>query len=77
MIIDNKKLAVSGRYIKVACLQAEWLEDKDSPASIAEKIKGSGEAIDIFTFWQRLPNTEPKYDYHMEWDNVAGIRITS
>jgi len=32
---------------------------------------------DIFTFAQRVPDTEPRFDFHMEWDNVAAIPIES
>ncbi len=75
MTIDNNKLSVSGRYIKIAWLQNEWFEDIENPSSIIKGLKNSKESPDILTFWQRLPNTEPKYDYYMEWDNVAAIRI--
>ena len=32
---------------------------------------------DIFTFRQKLPDTSPKYAYHLEWDNFAVIPITT
>ena len=41
------------------------------------KIKDAKVEMDIFTFSQKLPDTAPKYDYFMEWDNVAAISITT
>ena len=32
---------------------------------------------DIFTFAQKLPDTVPKHGYHLEWDNLAVIPITT
>jgi len=32
---------------------------------------------DIFTFWQRIPDTEPKYSYPMEWESLAALPITT
>jgi len=33
--------------------------------------------IDVFNFVQRLPETEPKYDYQIEWDNFAALKLTT
>src|SRR5262249_20931846 len=32
---------------------------------------------DIFTFWQRPPDTEPRFDFHHELDAVALLPLTS
>jgi hypothetical protein len=32
---------------------------------------------DIFTFVQKLPYTQPKFDYPVVWDNVAGIPLAT
>jgi hypothetical protein len=67
-----------GGLIAVARLEDEWCESVDDPDAVIGALKESvGFAPDIFTFWQRLPNSEPKYSYYMEWDNVAALRIES
>lgn len=76
-MIDNREFSVAGRYLRVAKLEAEWHEDIDDPGSVAKKISASGEQVDLFTFWQRLPHTEPRHNYYMEWDNVAALHIKS
>jgi len=42
-----------------------------------EALRKCGTRIDLFTFMQRLPETSPKYDYPMESDNLAALRITT
>jgi hypothetical protein len=73
--VDGKKIAITGGLIRTARLAEEWYEDVEVPESIVEAIKLSKIRADIFTFWQRLPETERKYGYHMEWDHIAALPI--
>jgi hypothetical protein len=49
----------------------------ENPEALIEDFKRSGKRADLFTFWQRLPHTEPRYDYHVEWDSIAALRVTT
>jgi len=40
-------------------------------------LRSSGDRVDIFTFLQGLPGTEPKFHYPMEWDNLAVVRVST
>ena len=53
----------------------EWDVDINDPASIHMDLAGASPPGDIFTFIQRLPESRPKFDYPMEWDNVAAIPV--
>lgn len=75
--IDNKEIIISGKFTKTACIKEEWDVDVDDPASLISKLKENKVNVDIFTFMQRLPESKPKYDYYMEWDNIAAIPIYS
>jgi hypothetical protein len=75
--IDDKKIIVSGKFIKTARLEEEWYEDVDDPASLVNKIRKNRFKADIFTFWQRLPDIERKYNYHLEFDPIAVVPITN
>ena len=33
--------------------------------------------VDLLTFIQRISDTTPKYDYPMEWDNMAVLPIST
>ncbi len=69
------KLEVTGRVFKIAKIKDEWLEDVQNIELLLQKILDCKDKADIFTFWQRLPWTIPKYNYYMEWDNVAAIPV--
>lgn len=77
MIIDKQEIIISGRLIKIARIEGEWFKDVKDPESLIKKIRDDRIEIDIFTFWQRLPNSLPQYNYTMEWDNVAALSIST
>jgi len=74
---DNDRITVSGRLIKIATYNQEWFEDIEDPESFIQILKSNKVKADIFTFWQRLPDTKPKHDYYYEWDNVAALNISN
>jgi hypothetical protein len=59
-------------------LEDEWYEDVRDPVAVIETLSKDSEIrADIFTFWQRIPDTEPKYKYEMEWESVAVLPVTT
>ena len=56
-------------------LEDDWYEDVNDPASVIAGLNESHTRPDIFTFWQRLPDVEPKYQYHTEWESLAVLPI--
>jgi len=74
---DNHDFIVAGRFIKIASYKDEWFEDIEDLETFIGKLKTNKVKADIFTFWQRLPDSMPKYKYHMEWDNVAALKIST
>lgn len=78
--IEDKNVVVTGRFIKMAEVHDEvWLEGQvvNDPERFVRDLKASNLKADIFTFSQKIPETQPKYQYHLEWDNVAAIPITT
>jgi hypothetical protein len=73
---EGKGFIVSGRFLRTAALKNEWQEDIQSPERVIQDLKASRERIDILRFWQRIPESEPKYGYYHEWREVAAIPIT-
>lgn len=70
-------IVVKGRFIKTALLKHEWYDDIDDPEACIRQIRANGRKADYFTFIRRLPATEVQYPYHVEWENLAAIRITT
>jgi len=77
--VEDRTVLALGRWVRMASIHDEvWLEGdgvRDPEAAIV-KLTGKLPA-DIFTFAQKLPDTQPKYAYRMEWDNIAAIPLTT
>ena len=72
---ENKAFIISGNLIKTASLKNEWQEDVSNPEEVIRTLKESPVKIDLLKFWQRIPETEAKYDYYREWEQIAAIPI--
>lgn len=58
--------------LTVISLEDEWYEDLRDPQAVIDILKEQSEfAPDILTFWQRLPDLEPRYSFHCEWNEIA------
>src|SRR5262245_23750368 len=61
---------------RVVQLEHEWYEDVGEPRVVIDTLRrAKGGKADIFSFWQRLPDVEPKYSYSMEWEELAVLPI--
>jgi hypothetical protein len=74
---DDKTFIISGRFLRTACLKKEWQEDIDNPEEVVKTLKDSGARPDLLKFWQRIPESEAKFQYYKEWRDVAAIPISS
>ena len=69
------RIMIEGGIPRVAHLDQEWFEDVENPDLLVDTIRKTKPTPDIFTFWQRLPEMEPKYSYRMERDAIAALPI--
>jgi hypothetical protein len=82
LAVGDKTIVVRGRWLKVAFVRSEeWLETELSdPESCIRRLKEQKSPLgraDIFMFTQKPSATVPSYQYPMEWDSVAAIRLVS
>lgn len=75
--VSERDLRVEGRLVRTARVDGEKYRFPDDPASIVEALRKQKSRVDVFTFMQRLPETQPKYSYQMEWDNFAALPIST
>jgi hypothetical protein len=73
--IGGKCLVVQGRFVTVARLKDEWYEDVGDPEVIIDALKACSPRPDIFTFWQRLPDTEPIHSYYHESEALSALPL--
>jgi hypothetical protein len=80
--VDGRFLTIRGKWIRKAIVNAEewWPSEVSDPElcirSLKEHRTGAMQA-DIFTFSQKLPGSEPKYNYPFERISIAGLHIES
>jgi hypothetical protein len=60
----------------------EKYEFLDDPTAVIESLRSGRVRVDLFTFLQRLPESIlskalPKFDYPMEWDNLAVLPVST
>jgi hypothetical protein len=79
IMVNGFPVGISGTIVKLGQIRDEyWMEGNvDDPEALVKAIRDSGAKIDVFTFSQKLPETLPKYEYPMEWDNVAALHVES
>src|SRR6266550_1720776 len=77
MTIDGQKVMVEGKALRIASFEQEWYEDVEDPLTLINELRKAEPRPDILSFWQRLPDTEPKYSYSMETEAVAALPIKS
>jgi Acetyltransferase (GNAT) family len=75
--LNGQIYSVTQGLIKVIGLEDDWYEDVNDPASVIAGLNECDIRADIFTFWQRLPDIKPRYEYHSEWESLAVLPIKS
>lgn len=75
--IYNKDVRITGRLLRIARLEGDGYDFLENPQQMIESLREGGAPADLFTFTQKLPETEPKYPYPMEWDNFAATPVSS
>lgn len=75
--VCGKEVRVSNGIVRVAFLDAEGYQFLDDPRSALKAIRNFRPRVDLFSFIQPLSDTTPRYDYRMEWDNFAAVRVST
>jgi hypothetical protein len=73
--VSNATFIISGRILRTARLKRDWEDDVNDPDEVIRTLKAAPGRIDLLQFWQRIPESEAKFDYYKEWQNVAAIPI--
>jgi hypothetical protein len=73
--IAGTRLAVQGPFLKIARLRDEWHEDVARPEELVHALAAESKGVDLFTFWQRFPDTKPQHPYYRESDYLAVLPV--
>lgn len=77
MEIAGRMVVVERGLLTTVRLEDEWFEDVEDPALLLRALHRAPVQADLFTFWQRLPHTEPRHAYPMERECLAALPVTS
>ena len=75
--IGDRDIKITGRFLRMARLDADGFLYLEDPQAFIKQLQDSGHRIDVFSFMQRLPDTTPHFNYRMELDNFAVVPITT
>ncbi len=77
MIVCGRNIQIQGRLVRIARLDGDKYKFLDVPDQMLGGLRKLEPRVDIFTFMQRLPESSPKYNYPMEWDNLAVLPVST
>ena len=75
--IDGQTYCLSRGAATIVRLEEDWYDDVRNPMFVIAALKQSRVSADIFTFWQRLPQTEREFSFHTEWESIAALPVTT
>jgi len=75
--IYGQRYTISKGLVTVVSLEEEWYEDVRDPNAVIVALKEAHFRADIFTFWQRFPDTTPRFNYYYEFEPIAVLPITT
>jgi hypothetical protein len=75
--VCGKEIRSRGTLIRMAFVEGEGFQFLEDPGAAIDVLRKSKVRFDLFTFKQRISDGSPQYDYPMEMDNMAVIRIST
>lgn len=75
--ICGSEVTIEGGIVRIGHVHGDGYRFVDDPARVVNGLHKCGVRVDLFTFAQRLPQSEPKFSYPLEWDNLAMLPVTT
>lgn len=78
--ICDRNVIAAGKWPKVASIQDEFCIEEEiapNPKSFIAELKRWDVKPDLFTFPQKVNDLTPRFDFHLEWEHLAVIPITT
>src|SRR5947209_4444097 len=77
LAVDGKTYAIRSGPVTVLALEYEWYDDVADPRPVIRLGERGAPPADLFTFSQRVPDVEPRFPFHLEWEDLGVLPITS
>jgi len=73
----GQEICIQGRILRIAHPHGDRYRFMTDPVPVIEELRKCGTRVDLFTFAQRLSDTQPRFPYLFEWDNFAVLPVTT
>ncbi|HQH54143.1 MAG TPA: hypothetical protein PKY01_17055 [Candidatus Hydrogenedentes bacterium] len=77
LTIGTQHFCIQSGIVRVLSLQNQFIDEILDPETTLREIKQQSVRADLLTFLQLPPATSPKFPYHLQWDNLAVLEISS
>ena len=77
LAIDGKTYAIRPGPVTVLALEDEWYDEVADPRAVIRLGEDGAPPADLFTFSQRVPDVEPRFPFHLEWDELGVLAVDS
>jgi len=77
MKCNRERLILDGRLVTIAHLDFDKYDSVEMSEESLEDLRRHRSRIDLFPFMQIMPDTTPKFRYHMEMDNLAILPVST
>jgi Acetyltransferase (GNAT) domain len=78
--LEDVLVTISGGACRTARVFDSYWVEADTlphPGAVVEQLRRVRHPPDLFMFTQRVPHSEPMFDFYYEWDNVAAVPIST
>jgi len=75
--VCGREIRIEGRFLRIGRPYGDGYRFLNDPAPVVRELRACGARVDLFTFGQRLPETEPRFLYPVEWDNFAVLPLAT
>lgn len=75
--VCGSEVIIQGSIVRIAQVHGDGYRFVDDPERVVNGLRECDERVDLFTFTQRMPESEPKFSYSLEWDNLAVLPVTT
>lgn len=77
LTIGGKQYCIQKGLLRILTLYDEFIDEVADPESTVKEIRERSLPVDLLSFLQLPPETSPKFSYHMQWDNLAVLEIST
>jgi hypothetical protein len=76
--IAGQTFEIEGGALRTLHLEDEWFADVGDPSRVIDVLRAArGLDVDLFTFWQRVPDLVPRFTHYREFETLAVLDVST